>query len=98
MIEHAGGMMRRHRCDTDRNRGGNGKHADGLEMIHHEIDPVAGLFRRDEITPLGLLDRDEDVMAVLIFRFPVVAQLAYASTMSNLRARWRKKMRVVFQG
>src|SRR5262249_36425073 len=78
MIEHGGGMMRRYRCDTDRNRAGNGEHADGLEMIRHGIDPVAGLFRRHEIAPLSLLDRNEDVMAVLILRFPVVAHLAYA--------------------
>src|SRR5262249_37614204 len=77
-IEHGGGMMSLHRCDTDLNSRGNRKHDDGLAMIHHDVHPVAGLFRRHELAPLGLLDRDEDVMAVLILRFPVVAHLAYA--------------------
>src|SRR6516225_1174272 len=41
MVEHAGGMMRRHRCNTGRDGASNGEHADGLEIIRHEIDSVA---------------------------------------------------------
>src|SRR5262245_9554509 len=36
------------------------------------------LFRRDEIAPLRLFDRDKGVVAVLVFCFPIVALLTYA--------------------
>src|SRR5262245_65487441 len=36
------------------------------------------LFRRDEIAPFRLFDRDKGVVAVLVFCFPIVALLTYA--------------------